>query len=290
MCSSDLTCEGLGFQRGANVDLLIGDKALSLRQGVVTAWPSVSGEWLPFAEAIAKHGGFTLDTPWQKLTPSQQRVVLQGTGEAWLGASSEVGSGKAEKAKSKSGRLPTSDFKLPTFQYKGLFPAIDEASRVSFMYRWRLEHLLDEVPCVACKGARLRPDSAATRFQDRTIGELTGLHDGQHLVQENERRFAFLQLRLQPEQLGFAEASVVSGEKNGAFRIVGFPTVNIEKDKFPAAEIERGIRFDAQLVAKEPVCIRPRYVAEFIIVVAETHVPGHAEAIHDVFGKIRRGR
>ncbi len=33
------------------------------------------------------------------------------------------------------------------FQYKGLFPAIDEASRVSSVYRQRLDHLVSEVPC-----------------------------------------------------------------------------------------------------------------------------------------------
>ena len=180
------TCEGLGFQRGANVELLIGDKALSLRQGVVTAWPVVSGEWLPFAEAIARHGGFTLDTPWQKLSPSQQRVVLQGTGDQWLIADmgltiaeSKTRDKKATKVNSSANRKST--ISNQQFQYKGLFPAIDEASRVSFMYRWRLEHLLDEVPCVACKGARLRSDSAATRFQNRTLGELTGLPIGDAL-------------------------------------------------------------------------------------------------------------
>ena len=45
------TCEGLGFQRGANQNLLIGDTRLSLREGAVTAWPSLDPRsgWLPFA-------------------------------------------------------------------------------------------------------------------------------------------------------------------------------------------------------------------------------------------------
>jgi excinuclease ABC subunit A len=53
-----------------------------------------------------------------------------------------------------------------------LFPAVDEAARVSFVYRMRLEHLVDEVPCTACQGARLRPDAAATRFANHTLGDL----------------------------------------------------------------------------------------------------------------------
>ena len=80
------TCEGLGFQRGANANLLLGDTKLSLRRGAVTAWPSLEfgSSWLPFAEALAKHVGFSLDTPFAKLDPAHQRAVLHGTGDAWI--------------------------------------------------------------------------------------------------------------------------------------------------------------------------------------------------------------
>lgn len=154
------TCEGLGVQRGANVNLLVRNGSLSLREGAISAWPELtkSSPWLPFAEAIATHAEFSLDTPFDDLTPAQRRAVLYGTGEAWL----PVGSAPRTKSKAK-------------FQYKGLFPALDEAARVSFSYRMRLEHLVDEVPCSACRGARLRPDSAATRFADRTLGDLCSL-------------------------------------------------------------------------------------------------------------------
>ncbi|HEY2785547.1 MAG TPA: excinuclease ABC subunit UvrA, partial [Fimbriiglobus sp.] len=171
------TCEGLGFQRGANVNLLVRDSDLSLRHGAIAAWPEIgnAGPWLPFAEAIAKHGGFSLDTPYRDLEPTHQRVILHGTGETWLPVSSEFG---VRSSESKSKKKVGSDTALRTphsalrFQYKGLFPAVDEAARVSFVYRMRLEHLVDEVPCTACQGTRLRPDAAATRFGGHTIGDL----------------------------------------------------------------------------------------------------------------------
>jgi excinuclease ABC subunit A len=143
------TCEGLGFQRGANVNLLLRDTALSLRGGAVAAWPALEAgsPWLPFAEALAKHGGFSLDTPFAELDGSAQRLILHGGGETWIGTA-------------------------PRFQYKGLFPAVDEASRVSFVYRARLDQLVDEVPCSTCHGSRLRADAAATRFLGLTLGDL----------------------------------------------------------------------------------------------------------------------
>ena len=61
------------------------------------------------------------------------------------------------------------------FQYKGLFPAIEESSRVSYAYRQKLHELVGEVPCSWCGGSRLRADAAAVRFLDRTIHQLCSL-------------------------------------------------------------------------------------------------------------------
>jgi excinuclease ABC subunit A len=162
------TCEGLGVQKGASPALLIRDPKQSLRDGAVAAWPSLTADnpFTRFAEALARHAGFSLDTPFEQLEPAQQRVILQGTGEAWI----ELGGAKPQAAKA------------VRFQYKGLFPAIDEASRVSFVYRQRLDHLVSEVPCATCGGSRLRDDAAAVRFEGRTLGQLGDLPLGQTLA------------------------------------------------------------------------------------------------------------
>jgi excinuclease ABC subunit A len=63
------TCEGLGFQRGANPSVLIRDPRLSLRAGAIAAWPEVTPEsaFTRFAEALARHAGFSLDIPFAEL-------------------------------------------------------------------------------------------------------------------------------------------------------------------------------------------------------------------------------
>src|SRR4029078_2737403 len=125
--------------------------------------------WLPFATALAEHGGFDLDTPFAKLSPEHQRFVTHGTGDAGLIVPDITGRPDTRKrGAGKSEGTPG-----VKFQYKGLFPAIDEASRLSWVYRHRLDHLVDEVPCSACRGARIRPDAAATRFNSLSLGELT---------------------------------------------------------------------------------------------------------------------
>jgi excinuclease ABC subunit A len=154
------SCEGLGTQTGASIDLLIRDAKLTIRSGAIAGWPDLSpgSPFVPFAGALAKHAGFSLDSTYAGLEPRQQRVILYGTGDAWL-------------------PLPN-DAK---FQYKGLLPAIDEASRVSYPYRAKLEHLVGEVPCSACGGSRLRDDAAAVRFQGLTLGDLCGKPVGETL-------------------------------------------------------------------------------------------------------------
>jgi excinuclease ABC subunit A len=164
-------CEGLGVQQGASPALLIRDATRSLRDGALAAWPDLreNETFLRFAEALASHAGLSLDTPFEKLQPAQQRVVLHGSGEAWI-------------------PLPAPPGVPPVrIQYKGVFPAIDEAARVSPAYRQRLDHLVSEVPCPVCHGSRLRDDAAAVRFSfgedlpALTLGELGAIPLGDAL-------------------------------------------------------------------------------------------------------------
>src|SRR5205085_1118791 len=79
-------CEGLGVQKGASTALLIRDPQLTLREGAIAAWPDLTPDsaFLPFAEALGRHAGFSLDTPYAQLDPAQQRVILHGTEDAWI--------------------------------------------------------------------------------------------------------------------------------------------------------------------------------------------------------------
>ncbi len=149
-------CEGLGTQHGANPAVLIPDGRKSLRSGAVAVWPDF-GENPAFARlitALAEAQGIDLDTPLDDLAGRQRRALLHGTGETWFTV--PAGSGQPSFS----------------FQYKGLFPAIEEAGRVSFIYRFKLQGMVDDVPCAACMGARLRDDAAAVRFRDATLDQI----------------------------------------------------------------------------------------------------------------------
>src|SRR5439155_12776246 len=86
-------CEGLGVQKGASTALLVRDATKSLREGALAAWPVLTAEnpFTRFAEALAHHGGFSLDTPYEQLEPGQQRLLLHASGDAWIALDAETG-------------------------------------------------------------------------------------------------------------------------------------------------------------------------------------------------------
>jgi excinuclease ABC subunit A len=160
-------CLGLGVQQGANPAVLIPDGRLSLREGAVAVWPSFTAVPL-FArmiEALAEAEGIDLDAPFDNLDGRSRRVILHGAGESWYNA--PAGAGKSSE------KLKNGSPAAFAFQYKGLFPALEEAGRVSFVYRFKLQGMVDEVPCAGCMGGRLRDDAAAVRFKGFTLDQIS---------------------------------------------------------------------------------------------------------------------
>ncbi|MCC7417051.1 MAG: excinuclease ABC subunit UvrA, partial [Acidobacteria bacterium] len=148
-------CEGLGIQTGTNPAALVHDPKLSLAQGAVALWPRAETPLgRAMLEALTRGTGIPLDVPYEELDARHRRLVLHGTGPQWLEAEAPP------------------DVAPFRFQYKGLYPALEEASRLSPGLRARLEHLVDEVECSVCGGSRLRDDAAAVRFRGRTIDQI----------------------------------------------------------------------------------------------------------------------
>ena len=151
-------CEGLGVQQGTDLTALINEPKKSLADGAVTAWPDVASTPLfrAMLTALAQQFGIPLDVPFERLDPRHKRLVLHGAGERWIEVTG----------------LQNANWQ---FQYKGLYPAIEEAGRVSYSYRHRLFGMTGEVACSACDGSRLRDDAANVRMRGFTLQQLCEL-------------------------------------------------------------------------------------------------------------------
>lgn len=163
-------CEGLGSQTGTNPAALITSQTASLAEGASILWPNVEhavSRWMLLA--LSRHTGIPIDVPYDQLTVSQRRILFRGTGKDWIEVRrSDQKEGKGRKAKSDSNVL----FR---FQFKGFYPSLDEASRLTPGLRGKLEQFTDEIDCGACDGSRLRSDSSAVRYRGHTIADLVHL-------------------------------------------------------------------------------------------------------------------
>ena len=197
-------CEGLGVQTGANPAALLRDPKLSLAEGAVALWPPPGSRL--FAAMLAgfcRATGMPADVPFNQLESRFRRLVMHGTGAQWFDAfaspegDSPIFATMLRMVPAKIGTVPPLTPPLFRFQYKGLYPALEEASRASPGFRSRLEHLVDEVECTVCCGSRLRDDAAAVRLRDRTIDDFCRLPLGRVVeefqkwqLSETERKIA----------------------------------------------------------------------------------------------------
>ncbi len=168
-------CEGLGIQQGTDLSVLIGDPHRSLQDAAVAVWPDPanSSVFLAMLQAMSKSVGIQLDVPFAQLDPIHRRTVLYGCGDRWF----EVeGQGTRDKGRGQKSKKPSTLDPRPSagfrFQYKGLFPAVEEASRVSYSHRRHLSSLVGDIPCSTCDGSRTRDDAANMRFQKKTLQQV----------------------------------------------------------------------------------------------------------------------
>ena len=213
-------CEGLGTQIGTNPAALLRGPKLTLAQGAVALWPLAENRlFAAMLEAFSRGTGIPIDVPFDQLGGRHRRLIFHGAGEQWFECNPPTAAGGASGGGS-STATPTAACGF-AFQYKGLYPALEEASRVSPTLRAKLEHLVDEVECSVCGGSRLRDDAAAVRLhtekrdrfafaesepvplsRGRTIDELCRLPLGRLLEEFQE--------------LGVHKRTTKSGRRSGA--------------------------------------------------------------------------
>lgn len=147
-------CEGLGTHLGANPAALISNGKLSLAEGACLLWPSLSHPISKsMLEALGKETGLPIETPFEQLSSRWRRTVFHGLGERWI-------------------PVKQGDRVLFQFQFKGLYPALEEAARLSQTLRRKVDMFVDEVTCPSCDGSRLRADSSAVTLRSMTIDDL----------------------------------------------------------------------------------------------------------------------
>jgi excinuclease ABC subunit A len=161
-------CTGLGVKQEVDPELVIPNPALSLAEGAISPfqWGRAASDYFDrLLVAVAETYGFDMDTPWEKLTDEQRKVVLHGADQPIY-----------VRYKNRYGRQ-----RAYHTSYEGVVPYLNRrySEAESDSVRERVESYMREVPCPTCKGTRLRPESLAVTIADRNIAEIAMLSVGE---------------------------------------------------------------------------------------------------------------
>lgn len=150
-------CTGLGEISRFDVDLIIPDKTLSIREGAIApnGFSCSDSYFSSKLEGIGEMFGFTLDTPWNEISDEGKNFILYGN--------------NGEKVK----------FRYEGFTYAHAYYGIMETiarryhETQSEMMKQYYMQFMSTVKCSDCSGKRLKKESLAFKINDKNIIEFT---------------------------------------------------------------------------------------------------------------------
>ncbi|QHN50995.1 excinuclease ABC subunit UvrA [Geobacillus stearothermophilus] len=193
-------CDGLGVKLEVDLDLVIPNDELTLKEHAIAPWEPQSSQYYPqLLEAVCRHYGIPMDVPVKELPKEQLAKILYGSGGEPIYF------------------RYTNDFGQVREQYiafEGVVRNIERRYREtsSDYIREQMEKYMAEQPCPTCQGYRLKKESLAVLVGGKHIGEVTAMSvtealaffDGLELT-EKEAQIARLILREIRDRLGFLQ-------------------------------------------------------------------------------------
>ena len=193
-------CTGLGSQMEIDPELIVPDPSLSIDEGALAPWAASSSNYYEqITAAIADAYDIDTSTPWERLPDDQRELYLYGTGEDRIDVSYRNRYGRTRSYSTR---------------FEGIIPNLERRYREtdSEAMRERIEGFMAVVPCPACDGSRLRPESRAVLVAGLPIHEFTGFSVRRALawideveLTDTERHIARLILREISERLRFLQ-------------------------------------------------------------------------------------
>ena len=160
------TCQGFGNTIGLDLDLVIPNPGLSLKDGAIEPWTRPQHEWaMDELRQFCKSEKISLTVPFNQLSRSEQRAIVEGKGD-WAGV-------------------------------RGFFDWL-ETKKYKLHVRVFLSKYRGYTLCPDCGGGRLRQEARDVKVGGRTLPEVSALS-----IKEGARFFESLELS--PEQTAIAD-------------------------------------------------------------------------------------
>ena len=154
-------CTGLGTRKVLDPSLVIPNPRLSIAQGAVQPWArsgTSSPYYLSLLTGVADAYGFDINTPIEDLSDEQRDHILNGSGDDTI-------------AVKRHGR------RSMQVHFEGVLPNLERrySDTDSDWMRGELEQYMSSIPCPACHGARLKPESIGVTVGGRSIVDVASM-------------------------------------------------------------------------------------------------------------------
>jgi excinuclease ABC subunit A len=153
-------CTGLGSRLEVDPEMVIPNGRLTIAEGAIRPFNRVNADawYMKKMAAVADRYGFSLHVPTGQLKPDQLDKLLYGTGSEKYRVS--LGGGRAFDT-----------------TYEGVIPNLERRHKEtdSEFIRHDIERFMQERPCYACKGRRLKPEILAVTVGDMSIMDICEL-------------------------------------------------------------------------------------------------------------------
>jgi excinuclease ABC subunit A len=154
-------CTGLGSRLEVDPDLVIPNGRLTIAEGAIRPFNRINTDawYMRKLQAVGERHGFSIHKPTGELSQSQMDKVLYGTG-------------------SEAYRIPISFSRSFSTTYEGVIPNLERRHREteSDFIRRDIERFMQERPCHACGGRRLKPEVLAITVADKSIIDICELN------------------------------------------------------------------------------------------------------------------
>src|SRR5690554_4993294 len=154
-------CKGLGKLYEVNLQKLVPNPKLSIKQGALAPHGPQKGNWIfKQLELIAERFDFKLTDPFGDIPKEAKEVIFFGGNEKFEITSKTLGITRGYKI----------DFEGVATFIQNTFDTNESKS----LKRWAKEYM-DKIPCPECGGTRLRKESLYFKVNDKNIAELAGM-------------------------------------------------------------------------------------------------------------------
>jgi len=153
-------CTGLGNRLEVDPELVIPNGRLTIAEGAIRPYNRINTDawYIKKLQAVADRYGFSTHVPTSELTKKQLEVILYGTGEETYSVSLGVG-------------------RSFNTTYEGVISNLERRHKetASDFIRRDIERFMQERPCHACEGKRLKPEVLAVTVAGQSIMDICEL-------------------------------------------------------------------------------------------------------------------